>query len=264
MASSRRLSSLAAQPSLPRALWLAAKPTPRLLAPLRLLSGGVPNQPPVQSAAEAEARDQHVERLQISAEWKQRLRELTRPAATSMVAKLDAKSPLCFRNQEALDKDPEGTGGAKGTTLVDEAQAWKEAHPDKLLLIRVGDFYEAFGVDAVMLVEHAGLNPMGQKCRAGCPVPNVQPTLTDLTAAGFTVAVYEETQWVKAFTREVVAPDGTTTIGTRVRGGKDGNGGKVVPEGLTPAQAEREGKVLSETVVDGTAQPVQRARHGTV
>ena len=62
-----------------------------------------------------------------------------------------------------------------------------------LLLVRVGDFYEAFGVDAVMLVEHAGLNPMGGRCRAGCPVVNVQATLNDLTAAGLTVAVYEET-----------------------------------------------------------------------
>ena len=57
---------------------------------------------------------------------------------------------------------------------------------------QVGEFYEAFGVDALMLVEHAALNPMGQKCRAGCPVQNVQATLNDLTAAGLTVAVYEE------------------------------------------------------------------------
>jgi len=34
---------------------------------------------------------------------------------------------------------------------------------------------------------------MGGRCRAGCPVVNVQATLNDLTAAGLTVAVYEET-----------------------------------------------------------------------
>ena len=42
-----------------------------------------------------------------------------------------------------------------GRTLIIEPHTHTEA--DKLLLIRVGDFYEAFGVDAVMLVEHAGL-----------------------------------------------------------------------------------------------------------
>ena len=58
--------------------------------------------------------------------------------------------------------------------------------------LQVGEFYEAFGLDALMLVQHAGLNPMGKKCRAGCPVGNLQATLDDLTAAGITVAVYEE------------------------------------------------------------------------
>ena len=43
-----------------------------------------------------------------------------------------------------------------------------------------------------MLVQHAGLNPMGRKARAGCPINNLQPTLDGLTAAGLTVAVYEE------------------------------------------------------------------------
>jgi DNA mismatch repair ATPase MutS len=59
-------------------------------------------------------------------------------------------------------------------------------------LTRVGDFYEAFGVDAALLVEHCGLNPMGGKGRAGCPVRNVQATLDDLTQFGYSVAVLEE------------------------------------------------------------------------
>jgi len=39
----------------------------------------------------------------------------------------------------------------------------------------VGDFYEAFGVDAVMLVEHAGLNPMGGKCALSPYKPELLP-----------------------------------------------------------------------------------------
>ena len=46
--------------------------------------------------------------------------------------------------------------------------------------------------DALMLVQHAGLNPMGKRCRAGCPIANLQATLDSLTAAGLSVAVYEE------------------------------------------------------------------------
>lgn len=44
-----------------------------------------------------------------------------------------------------------------------------------LFLFKVGDFYEAIGVDACILVEYAGLNPFGglrsdSIPRAGCPV----------------------------------------------------------------------------------------------
>ena len=42
-------------------------------------------------------------------------------------------------------------------------------------LFQVGDFYEAIGIDACILVEYAGLNPFGglrsdSIPRAGCPV----------------------------------------------------------------------------------------------
>lgn len=42
------------------------------------------------------------------------------------------------------------------------------------------------------MIEYAGLNPMGNKARAGCPVKNIQQTLDQLTNAGLVVAVYEE------------------------------------------------------------------------
>lgn len=63
---------------------------------------------------------------------------------------------------------------------------------NQVLLTRVGEFYETYGVDAVMLMQHAGLNQMGQEVRAGCPRKNLQQTLNGLTSAGLTVAVYEE------------------------------------------------------------------------
>ena len=64
---------------------------------------------------------------------------------------------------------------------------------------------QALGHDAVALVEHAGLNPMGSYSgaaagrelkapRAGCPKGNLRATLRALTDAGLSVVVLEEAQ----------------------------------------------------------------------
>lgn len=37
----------------------------------------------------------------------------------------------------------------------------KARHPRMVVLTQIGDFYECFGVDAVMLVQYCGLNAMG-------------------------------------------------------------------------------------------------------
>lgn len=47
----------------------------------------------------------------------------------------------------------------------------------------MGEFYEAMGTDAVVLVQWAGLNPMGKTHmppRAGCPHMNIRRTLQSL------------------------------------------------------------------------------------
>ena len=48
----------------------------------------------------------------------------------------------------------------------------------------MGDFYEAFGVDAVMLVEYAGLNPMGGKCAYPYPTLSLSLILSTRWVAG--------------------------------------------------------------------------------
>ena len=45
----------------------------------------------------------------------------------------------------------------------------KKTHPGKVALVRVGEFYETWGFDAVMLVEYCGLNPMGGDKRDANP-----------------------------------------------------------------------------------------------
>ena len=128
--------------------------------------------------------------LHLTEFWRERLAEMTRPAARGLVSALSTANALCFE----LDGSQAAGASARKSkrTLVDFVIEEKEKAPDRLLLVRVGDFYEAYGIDALMLIEHAGLNPMGRKARAGCPWRNVQQTLDGLTGAGFTVGVYEE------------------------------------------------------------------------
>ena len=59
-------------------------------------------------------------------------------------------------------------------------------------MVRVGDFYEANGYDAFLLVQHAGLNWMGNSLQAGAPVPNRHALFRSLTDAGLSVVVVEE------------------------------------------------------------------------
>jgi hypothetical protein len=49
-----------------------------------------------------------------------------------------------------------------------------------------------------MMIQHAGLNPMANKAKAGTPVRNLQSTLDALTSAGIAVCVYEELPEVDA------------------------------------------------------------------
>lgn len=64
---------------------------------------------------------------------------------------------------------------------------YTQPHPASLW--QVGEFFESVGIDAVLLVQHAGLNPMGagNPPRAGCPRVNLRRTVADLVHAGLSV-----------------------------------------------------------------------------
>ncbi|KZV15266.1 ATP binding protein [Dorcoceras hygrometricum] len=90
-------------------------------------------------------------------------------------------------------------GSLKEGTLNWEMLQFKSRFPREVLLCRVGEFYEAIGIDACILVEYAGLNPFGgirsdSIPRAGCPAVNLRQTLDDLTRNGFSVCIVEEVQ----------------------------------------------------------------------
>ena len=106
--SSRHLACQSVRAALANPLWRPAQPLGR--SRRLLCSGGAPEPPPPARppgcalAHSAGLVRPHVDLLPISEEWKERLRSLTRPAASAMVRRLDAASPLCYR----LDKDKAG------------------------------------------------------------------------------------------------------------------------------------------------------------
>lgn len=141
-------------------------------------------------------------RCKVNGFWKESLQRLSRPTAKSLIGQLDPDqcpmgyNPLAtpfnpLQGTDASSTATTSTAGKKGSFLA-YCREQKLSHPECILLTRCGDFYETFGIDAILLVEHCGLNSMGGKAKAGCPIRNVQATLDCLTRVGFRVAVFEE------------------------------------------------------------------------
>ena len=78
---------------------------------------------------------------------------------------------------------------------MEQLFAWKAELPECIMLVQVGDFFEAWGADAVMLVQWGALNPMARKPRAGFPATaaSLQQALDNLTGADLSVAVVVQT-----------------------------------------------------------------------
>ncbi|KAJ4840276.1 DNA mismatch repair ATPase msh1 [Turnera subulata] len=131
--------------------------------------------------------------------WQERLQQCRKPSAVQLINR------LVYTNLLGLDVNLKN-GSLKSGNLNWEMLQFKSNFPREVLLCRVGDFYEAIGIDACILVEYAGLNPFGglrsdSIPKAGCPVvclsnlmQNLRQTLDDLTRNGFSVCIVEEIQ----------------------------------------------------------------------
>ncbi|KAL7615028.1 hypothetical protein Lser_V15G06024 [Lactuca serriola] len=124
--------------------------------------------------------------------WKEKMQTCMKTSSSQLVKKLS------YSNLLGLDENLKN-GSLKEGTLNSEVLKFKSRFPREVLLCRVGEFYEAVGFDACVLVEYAGLNPMGglrsdSIPKAGCPVVNLRQTLDDLTRNGFSVCIVEEVQ----------------------------------------------------------------------
>lgn len=88
----------------------------------------------------------------------------------------------------------------KQTPLMQQYQQIKEKHPGTILLFRVGDFYETFSDDAVLISKELGItltrrnNAGDQTPLAGFPYHAVDTYLPRLVKRGYRVAVCEQTE----------------------------------------------------------------------
>jgi DNA mismatch repair protein MutS len=112
----------------------------------------------------------------------------------------------------------------KLTPMLKQYMDIKNEHPDRLLLFRMGDFYETFFDDAKILAESAKVTLTTRNKNSDHPVPlagvphhAIQTYLTRLLEAGHTVAICEQTEdpahakgLVKREVVEVISP-GTAT-----------------------------------------------------
>ena len=72
--------------------------------------------------------------------WEQRLKTVQRGPAQVLIPKLTKTTPLGYELPQSK------------TSLVSEANDWKAEQGSRILLVRVGEFYESWGLDAVMFV----------------------------------------------------------------------------------------------------------------
>lgn len=123
--------------------------------------------------------------------WDDVLEGVDKPSARKLLAYVDTSAPLglphLFDSSKLKGSRPPAFSFFYETKLQ---------HPDKVVLVRVGEFYETIGIDAILMVQHAGLNPMGKEGnppRAGCPRANLRRTVSDMVeGGGLSVVVCEE------------------------------------------------------------------------
>ena len=85
---------------------------------------------------------------QINSYWLDKLSNLERSAAINLIKQLTKENSLGFDIKKGSSK------------LFDLAIKTKEEYNDKVIIIQNGEFYETFGIDAIMLINYCGLNPM--------------------------------------------------------------------------------------------------------
>lgn len=92
---------------------------------------------------------------EIQEYWDNVLEGVDKPSAKRLIQFVDTSVPLGLPT--LLQS---GNGGKSRPPAFAFFYETKKEYPDKIVLVRVGEFYETIGIDAILLVQHAGLNPM--------------------------------------------------------------------------------------------------------
>lgn len=125
-------------------------------------------------------------------------------------------------------------GKDKITPLMQQYNRMKQKHPDAILLFRVGDFYETFGIDAERASEILGIiltsrnNGGSDVPLAGFPHHSLDSYLPKLVKAGYRVAICEQLEKpspqkkiVKRGVTEIITPG--VTLDDRILNHKQNN-----------------------------------------
>nr|BCL66097.1 hypothetical protein [Volvox africanus] len=129
---------------------------------------------------------------EAAAYWRKVLESIDRPGLGLLVASLEWSHPLGVSRHRARGR----------VQCYDAFLATKKKHPTAVVLVRIGEFYEAVGFDALVLCQHCGLNPMAPHtgvAEAGFPraANSLRRHLNRLIEAGFAVAMVEEVREVR-------------------------------------------------------------------
>nr|BCL66167.1 hypothetical protein [Volvox reticuliferus]BCL66235.1 hypothetical protein [Volvox reticuliferus] len=124
--------------------------------------------------------------------WRKAMTAIDRPGLGLLVATLEWSHPLGVTRHRARGR----------VQCYDTFLATKKKHPTAVVLVRIGEFYEAVGFDALVLCQHCGLNPMAPHtgvAEAGFPraANSLRRQLNRLIDAGFAVAMVEEVREIR-------------------------------------------------------------------
>lgn len=106
--------------------------------------------------------------------WQKAMAAVDRPSAMQLLPLLDWNNVMGIPARDAKKH----FGKMYTVSCRQDFIEFKSKYPQHIILMRIGDFYESAGFDAVMLVQYTGLNPMGLAsagvAKAGCPKMNVR------------------------------------------------------------------------------------------
>ncbi len=97
-----------------------------------------------------------------------------------------------------FSKSSLGIENGKNNSIVNQVSGFKELHPDKIIIVRVGEFYQSFGVDAIILISIMHTSPIkGKDVQTSFHLTKIQTVLNNLLLNNFNCVIYEESGILK-------------------------------------------------------------------